>query len=766
MKRWHTTNQMSFYTAIVLFSLCLISDPIFCAQAGAADELAQGQAYFRQGQYTLALAELERADKSANTDQQHARVAGALGLVYFHLQQDDKAERLLRRALNCKIAAPHEQVRWRTLLASLMLGQGKMEAAQSLFDEATAQAGNNAELKAGIKLQQLEMLPVSAWLPQLSAIQRQLWPLKPSDVRSSYLVRLAHMARKTGHDGRKLAYDSLMEAKSAAPPRLLAEIYGEIAQLYEDDRRFAEAFELNQTALGTIQELEVPELALELLWRQARIYRHRNLIPEAIAAYRQAIQHIESIRHDIPVVYRGGRSSFRETLQPVYQQLADLLLQKAKHQANSEKMPVLRQARSVVEQIKQAELEDFLGGRCAIQPVQRALLETVEPKTAILYPVILPDRLELLVSTGNEIQQFTQPITAKNLQEATYRFVAALRNAQPEVKNLSTPLYRWLITPIKRFLVKNHVQTIVIVPDGVLRLVPFGALYDGKKYLIEHYAVGTSPGLSIIEPSPLEPRQAHSLIVGLSEPGEVLERLPELILSQFKSGNASLNTHSRSRALLIPNTNNSTPLTTKLSGQQSSPMDTKRLKQLRETFRLPGVEQEIDSIKTTLPGTVLLNEAFSVERFRNELLNSHYAVVHIASHFVAGQSAASSFIMAHDDILNFDQINNLLRSSKFADQPIEMLTLSACQTAEGDDRAPLGLSGLAIKAKVRSALGTLWPVNDNAARQLMAEFYKAFNLPGISKAQAIRRAQLNLLAQQELAHPYFWAPYILVGNWL
>ena len=90
-----------------------------------------------------------------------------------------------------------------------------------------------------------------------------------------------------------------------------------------------------------------------------------------------------------------------------------------------------------------------------------------------------------------------------------------------------------------------------------------------------------------------------------------------------------------------------------------------------------------------------------------------------------------------------------------------MLTLSACQTAEGDDRAPLGLSGLAIKAKVRSALGTLWPANDEAAPQLMVAFYKALNQPGVSKAQALRQAQLALLANENwptpfIGHLIFW----------
>ena len=185
-----------------------------------------------------------------------------------------------------------------------------------------------------------------------------------------------------------------------------------------------------------------------------------------------------------------------------------------------------------------------------------------------------------------------------------------------------------------------------------------------------------------------------------------------------------------------------------------------------EALSLPGVLTEINNLRPTIPATVLLNEGFKVENFRQELLGEPYSIVHIASHLITGPNAASSFILAYDDVINFNQLDTLLRSGKFANQPLEMLTLSACQTAEGDDRAPLGLSGLAIKAKVRSALGTLWPANDEAAPLLMVEFYRALNQPGLNKAQALQKAQRGLIANKKLEHPFFWAPYILVGNWL
>ena len=754
------------------FFLYLFLGIVFADMPTSVDNhLAKSQDYLKQGQYNQAIKALEMAVLEAKTSEQLAYATGTLGLTHYQLHHDSEAEALLRKALALKTGNYHEQARWNAQLGTLLLSQGKTDEAKLRYMSALQLAGNDMELIAGIELQQIELLPIVERLAKLHDIQKRLRRLKPSEIRSNYLIRLAALAQQMGIEGKTLAYKSLIEAKSGTSPRLLAEILGELAQLYEVDHRYNEAFELNHDALHTINTIEAPDLLLDLEWRQGRIERNRRNIPEALAAYQRAIEHVETIRHDIPMAYRDGRSSFRVTLEPLYQQMADLLLEQAKSTGETAKMPLLRRARNVIELVKQAELEDFLGGRCAIQPTRSALLEVIEPKTAIIYPIMLPDRLEILVSTGNEIQQFTQVVNTKTLQTAINRLVGVIRSGQPAVEEIASPLYEWLIAPLENYLEQHQVKTLVFVPDSELRLLPFAALYDGQRYLIERYALSTSPGLSIIEPSPLQPHQVKSLIVGLSEPGNVIDHLPEAVIKGIDfSDNRGLSNKpsTRSRALpALTNANSTEPVGTTLpSTQNLNPHDGKIRQKIKEALSLPGVVSEIDNLRPTLPATVLLNEAFNVENFRQELLSEPYAIVHIASHLITGPNAATSFIMAHDNIINFDQLDSLLRNGKFANQPLEMLTLSACQTAEGDDRAPLGLSGLAIKAKVRSALGTLWPANDEAASLLMVEFYKALNKPGTSKAQALRQAQLLLLSNKNLEHPFFWAPYILVGNWL
>ncbi|MEE9345432.1 MAG: CHAT domain-containing protein, partial [Methylococcales bacterium] len=159
------------------------------------------------------------------------------------------------------------------------------------------------------------------------------------------------------------------------------------------------------------------------------------------------------------------------------------------------------------------------------------------------------------------------------------------------------------------------------------------------------------------------------------------------------------------------------------------------------TFKLPRVRQEIGQ---ALP----------------------YNVVHLASHGVFGSSSDDSFIMAHDQIITIDELEVLLSSENLKNDPIELLTLSACQTAEGDDRSPLGFSGIAIRAKVRSVLGSLWSVDDDATLAFMESFYRQLQDPDISKARAVQLAQQQLLKNHDYQHPYFWSPFLLIGNWL
>lgn len=754
-----------------------------CIALGAADNfddvLGEGKTHLRQGQYFLTLDDLQSAQKLAVTPEQQAQVKGMQGLTQYQMRHYQQAETLLRQAMASEKNDAKDRARWTATLAELQNNRGMIEEARRLYLDALKLAGDDRDLVTGIRLGQAALLPPDQRLAELQRIYGMLGSIVDPTLRARYLLNLGTHAKRLNADGLKLAYDSFEQARKTLTeqqPRLLAESLDGLAQLYEDRKRYDEASRLNRQAIQSAQSIEARDLLLEMEWRQGRLYRSQQQIPEAIAAYQNAVEHIEAIRQDIPVEYHNGRSSFREVLEPVYLGLADLLLAQASRQSGDNKTSLLRHARETVELIKQSELEDFLGGRCSVHSSKSALLEAVEPTTAIIYPILLPDRLELLVSSGNEIRQYTQAVSAATLQSLAQHLARSLRKGKDDAKPIAQQLYRWLIAPVEPWFREHQVQTLVMVPDGALRLIPPAALHDGEHYLIENYALATSPGLTLFEPAPLQQRGIKVLLAGMSEPGSVVEHLPRIFVQAMARGGSGrgvdIDGMPRSRALpagMEESGDSSVDQNRKVDVErdvESLMRDPSFQKKLKEQLKLPGVAQEIDSLQQLIPNTLLMNGSFTVDAFKDQVVQQPYSVVHIASHGVFGKTAETSFLMAYDGVININDLEQLLKSDKFATQPVELLTLSACQTAEGDDRAPLGLSGIALKAKVRSALGTLWPVSDEAASLLMAEFYKALSQPGISKVQALRQAQIALLKQKNLENPFYWSPFILAGNWL
>jgi CHAT domain-containing protein len=166
-------------------------------------------------------------------------------------------------------------------------------------------------------------------------------------------------------------------------------------------------------------------------------------------------------------------------------------------------------------------------------------------------------------------------------------------------------------------------------------------------------------------------------------------------------------------------------------------------------------------------GQVLLNQAFSDSKLKEEFADQQFSVVHIASHGQFDHDVNRTFILTYDAKLTLDDLETLIRPSEFRGKPVELLALSACQTAAGDDRAALGLAGVAVKAGARSALATLWFVNDQASTFLISEFYSQWSRQGsVSKAKALQLAQQKMLADRRYHHPCYWAPYVVIGNWL
>jgi len=443
-------------------------------------------------------------------------------------------------------------------------------------------------------------------------------------------------------------------------------------------------------------------------WQMGKILRAQGRRDAALVSYRQAVATLTPIRG---LLLRGHRLTnagfFSQRIKPVYSELAGLILAEVPQAANEvARVRLLHEARSVMESLKAAELQDYFHSACVTSSGKQMRLEDVDPHTAIIYPVMLEDHLAVMVSVGNAMKLYNAPVDAKRMKQTT---LDLRRHLQTRTTNQfmheAESLYDWIIRPARSLLADHQVNQLVIVPGGALRTIPFSTLYDGKQFLIENFALAVTPGLSLTDPKPMEKGDDQALIAGLSD-----------AVQGFSA--------------------------------------------------LPSVEQELKSVQSIMGGKRLFNKAYTISSLDSALQGKEYRLLHLGTHGVFGHSPESSYLLTYDGKLNMNKLSDLLSISKFRKHPVELMTMSACQTALGDERAALGLAGVAVKAGVRSAIATLWFVDDEATALTVTNFYKFLKQPGITKARALQLAQLKLIHQRRYWHPGYWGPFLLIGNWL
>lgn len=586
--------------------------------------------------------------------------------------------------------------------------QKAVVAAPSLLERVEAEVSQLNLLVEMEKWEQSESL-----LPQ---IQSQLVGLTPSR-RSVYAaVHLGETALKYERQRWKNDKGQTIELRRGIAQVLAravrqaqeirdsrAESYslGMLGKLYVRSGQWQEARSLTEKALGRSQIINASDLMA--LWQAqlGQIFQEKGKIKEAIAAYSESVNYLESLRSDLVAINTDIQYDFRETVEPIYRQLVGLLLQSNASQDNLEK------ARATIEALQLAELDNFFREACLdAKPVK---VDEIDQKAAVIYPIVLSDRLEVIVSRpGMPLRQYTARVSGSKVEKTLRDMRKSLNPVFPKPARLaiSKQIYDWSIRAAEANGDLEGAETLVFVLDGFWRNIPMSALYDGQQYLIQKYNVALSVGLQLLEPRAIEPESLRVMTGGVTE-----------------------------------------------ARQGFSP--------------LPGVEYEINQIAATLPSSVLLNREFTRTTLQAKLQSRSFPVVHLATHGQFSSNAEETFLLAWDGRINVKDLDNLLQGRKRGNQqPIELLVLSACQTASGDDRAVLGLAGLALRAGARSTIATLWAVRDESTALLMTEFYKYLNQPGNAKADALRQAQLALLDTPEYNHPFYWAPVVLVGNWL
>lgn len=594
--------------------------------------------------------------------------------------------------------------------------------------------------------------------------------------KSSLAIALAIQARQ--QDNIRIAFQLLKQtiehSRKLGHKRLLSHSLGELGQLYEEQGRYDEALKLTWEAIASADHQRDSDLLMQWEWQQGRIEKENGNHQVSLKAHRRAIHHLNKIRPDMPIDYSDGRSSFRDTVEPIYLGLVELLLHKADRVEEGEKrQQLLSEAQQTMEHLKTAEMQDYFKDACAVTPSPLADMGAYLYRTAVLYPIILPDRLELLIQIGDTKYHRQSNAPAGKIRVLTARLSRGLRprgGMPPFPKHVAKSLYDILIKPLEDLLDQHQIDTLVYLPDGPLRKIPLEALWDGERFLVERFAVVIAPGLTLLDPKPTPRENIVGLLAGLSIPGKVVNKLPKnmqtalIQASAVRSRSLSREVNGLSmrevtfRALPDTQSNNEELVAVKLTDEQRNAL-------LRDALTLPGVNKELQRISEIMPSIILQDEDFNLARFETEVGKS-YRIVHIASHGIFSGDPKESFIITHDGLLDMNLLEKLFKSDTFSDQPVEILTLSACQTAEGDERSPLGLSGVAIKSGARSAIGSLWPVADAVAQTLLPDFYANLQKDNTTKAKSLQQAKLTLMKDPKYRHPGFWSPFILIGNWL
>jgi CHAT domain-containing protein/tetratricopeptide (TPR) repeat protein len=687
-------------------------------QGRLGSQINQAQALQQLGFYRRSRQQLEaivrELDKLPDTEM---KISGlrALGLALANTGDVTSGDVLQRSLLIAqKLNSQSDMSATLLSLGRLSVADEDFENALNYFEQAERSTTNPTE-QLQSRLSQLQLLieqGQSADSGKLAIaisrqIQQQLQDLEPSRTSLYTAINFVATLNDLENPSQLVASKDLaaLMSKVVKSARQIqdasAEAYAlnQWGQLYERTQQFAEAQTVTEKSLQIARNLQADNIISQSAWQMGRIAKQQNQRSRSIAYYQEAVKSLQAIRADLIAVNQDLQFSYRESVEPVYRELVELLVEGNPGQTE------LLQARDLIESLQVAELDNFFREACLDKARQ---IDQVDPTATVVYPIILPDHLAVILSTAGQPLRYyslTQPQAQTDATiAAMYRSLSPVADSRDRLK-LSQQLYDWLIRPAASDQAFKDTKTLVFVLDGRLRNIPMSALHDGQQYLIEKYAVTLSPGLQLMASRSVQPSKSQAIIGGISD---------------SRAGFAAL----------------------------------------------PGVETEVKTIAQSVASSTLLNQAFTGEALAEKIKNSNADIVHLATHGQFSSRLEDTFLLTWDGRVNVKELSEYLRSREGQKaKTVELLVLSACDTATGDDRAALGLAGLAVKSGARSTIATLWPVKDKAAALLMTQFYDNLKQNNSNKAEALRQAQLHLLQKTDFREPFFWSGVVLVGNW-
>ena len=500
------------------------------------------------------------------------------------------------------------------------------------------------------------------------------------------------------------AESALQTAKITNSPRLQSESFGTLGKLkLEQSQAYFEE------ALGLAQSVQAWDLAYQWQQELGNLYKEQGKYKKALQAYNAAIENVTQVRNNLLSTNTDLQFSFKEKVEPLYRDYMRLLL--------ADSNPNLSRVIQTNEKLQIAQLENYLQcGRLDLVALND--LKNLASIPSVIHIIDLGNSIEVVVQSPDKSvhHHSVDPNLVKVhaddlLQTLQDRNFANTKNQV--ILDYSQALYNSLIAPIKRYLPPDG--TLVFTLDTSFQSLPMGLLHDGKDYLLKHYNIAETLGSKVRQPKLLPKKQLRALIAGLSKSSP-----------SFKAANAH-----------------------------------------DSLTELPSVVQEVANVKEqTNSSLLLLNEEFTYKRFLEEVNTESFPIIHLTTHAQFSSVPQLTMFFSWDKPINLLEFDSLLKQkNQINEDTIELLVLSACQTAKGNKRSALGIAGIAAQAGARSTVATLWRVDDNSTALLMKEFYKELK-DGKTKADALRLAQLSLLSNSDYSHPYYWAGFLLIGGWL
>ncbi|KPA18166.1 hypothetical protein MHK_001629 [Candidatus Magnetomorum sp. HK-1] len=541
-----------------------------------------------------------------------------------------------------------------------------------------------------------------------------------------------------------IAYYALNHAQEIAKkiqnPRLMAHSHASLSDIYAENHRYDLAINQIRQAVFFAQESNLSDILYRFQWKLAHLFKSRNNpeykdLEKAIETYLMAIEtlnpgdpqclckdenqnsaarmSIYNVRKDLINAYPTG-FSFEKDIKPLYVERVDVLLTQAMKPDLSEvdRNQLAMQAIDTLERLKSAEFKDFFKDECVgitnepLISIDSEQLKKLDPTAAVLYPVFLKTRLIVMMITQSGIQINPVPATRTQINETILQFrKEAQSQHQERYRGYARQLYSWLIHPFEI----NNIKTLLIVPDDILRLIPFAALYDGFDFLIKQYAISYLPGITGTRPKWLSRKDVNLFFGGLSQ----------------------------ARHDIMPRFH---------------------------------VETDYKAIEHAMNRLVVadeyLNRSFSKKKVFKAFTKKPYEIVHLASFCTMGNNLNDFLMNAHGDSLKFNDIENLFGMPPKGFKP-GLVIFDYSTTAPDNWNGTLLYSGFTIKTGTRSLLFSLWTDRDIGISEIIPEFYRQLiRTPYQSRAEALQSAQVEILGKSRFHHPFYWSGFVLVGDWL